>query len=673
MRRRKPQEDGEVDEEDDAFWTPSTSPSSAKSVPADTDMFSDLISSSVKRQMVVDETRWSILERFTRVTRTAASILEHPLARPILPYIPASLQKTLIISHPPEPAHHEYEPARVYLARWAHELQVSRSREIESAAAAASASLNAQTPFSGEGSADLLSSSMTILSGSILESARANSGRLRLLCEDDESSRLAVVWDETVQAETRLGTFEVLSTDTTPPPPKVVRQTPLSGAEWRLYFDHHVPLPSAVSASDNKHRQQQMQLQMSMAASMIYVSQEDFQRGVDDHVFPDNAAGKIVASLSDIKRRIFSGGVDPSVRGEVWRFLFGLYPWDSTHAERKAIKAARSSEYWRMKQQWLSIAQRLGDSVDSDSPLSSGVEDSPTAMFRDATTRVDKDILRTDSSHAFYQTPPGHPAPSLNRQRMPGVGPGPPKLNVLRDLLITYTAVYEGSEGLGYVQGMSDLASPFVVITDADEVDAFWCFANFMEDLKLKNNFRHDGSGMRLQLQTMDLLISQMDPGLHAHLASIDSSNLFCCFRWFLVLFKREFAFESVCRLWEVVETGWAAGTDFKFFVALAVLDEHRDAIVRHLLTFDELLKYTNDLSGNIPVDPILVAAELLYLRFRVKAASLGALPRVRQDDSSAFGGLRERKGKGKTTLLSDNDTAPITLLEVLQRMEAVS
>ena len=49
----------------------------------------------------------------------------------------------------------------------------------------------------------------------------------------------------------------------------------------------------------------------------------------------------------------------------------------------------------------------------------------------------------------------------------------------------TDTAVYEGSEGLGYVQGMSDLASPFVVITDADEVDAFWCFANFMEDLKL--------------------------------------------------------------------------------------------------------------------------------------------------------------------------------------------
>jgi hypothetical protein len=36
---------------------------------------------------------------------------------------------------------------------------------------------------------------------------------------------------------------------------------------------------------------------------------------------------------------------------------------------------------------------------------------------------------------------------------------------------------------------MSDLASPFVVVTDADEVDAFWCFANFMREFKLVRVF----------------------------------------------------------------------------------------------------------------------------------------------------------------------------------------
>ena len=32
----------------------------------------------------------------------------------------------------------------------------------------------------------------------------------------------------------------------------------------------------------------------------------------------------------------------------------------------------------------------------------------------------------------------------------------------------------------GYVQGMSDLLSPILVIME-NEVDAFWCFAGFME------------------------------------------------------------------------------------------------------------------------------------------------------------------------------------------------
>lgn len=74
---------------------------------------------------------------------------------------------------------------------------------------------------------------------------------------------------------------------------------------------------------------------------------------------------------------------------------------------------------------------------------------------------------------------------------------------------------------------------------------------------------------MKKQLSTLQQLIGVMDPELHAHLGEQRSTvrifradehvpdrtgslNLFFCFRWILIAFKREFKFGDVIRLWEV-------------------------------------------------------------------------------------------------------------------------
>ena len=80
------------------------------------------------------------------------------------------------------------------------------------------------------------------------------------------------------------------------------------------------------------------------------------------------------------------------------------------------------------------------------------------------------------------------------------------------------------------------------------------------------------------------------------------------CNRWILIAFKREFPFEDVLRLWEVLWTDLYC-QQFVLFVALAVLESHRDVIMRYLvevrassvtlilrliwdaLQFDEILK----------------------------------------------------------------------------------
>lgn len=96
---------------------------------------------------------------------------------------------------------------------------------------------------------------------------------------------------------------------------------------------------------------------------------------------------------------------------------------------------------------------------------------------------------------------------------------------------------------------------------------------------------------MRAQLLTLDHLVQLMDPTLYLHLQSADSTNFFFFFRMLLVWYKREFEWSDVLRLWESLWTDYLS-SNFHLFIALAILEKHRDVIMKHLKHFDEVLKY---------------------------------------------------------------------------------
>lgn len=60
---------------------------------------------------------------------------------------------------------------------------------------------------------------------------------------------------------------------------------------------------------------------------------------------------------------------------------------------------------------------------------------------------------------------------------------------------------------------------------------------------------------------------------------------------------QREFPLEDVLRIWENLLTN-VCGRHFHLFIALAILQAHRDVIMRYLNSFDEVLKYVNELSS---------------------------------------------------------------------------
>ncbi|KAI9263079.1 rab-GTPase-TBC domain-containing protein [Sporodiniella umbellata] len=283
-----------------------------------------------------------------------------------------------------------------------------------------------------------------------------------------------------------------------------------------------------------------------------------------------NPDGQLKEDVSVIRQRIFCGGVDPKIRKDVWMMLTYVYDWDSTSQERREINDKKKKEYERLKSQWMEQQQQ--------------------PSFKDQRHRIEKDVHRTDRTIDLY-TSEIH-------------------LEALKSILCTYNTY---NPTLGYVQGMSDLLSPLYAITQ-EEYLAFWAFVGVMN--RMKSNFYKDQSGMHRQLVMMDHLLQFMDYSLYAHLQRTDNGNFFFCFRWLLVLYKREFAWDDMLKLWEVLWTDQLTDK-FHLFIALAILDKHRDHIMTYLKNFDEVLKYINDLSMNLNLQDILQRAEVLFYQFK--------------------------------------------------------
>jgi hypothetical protein len=129
---------------------------------------------------------------------------------------------------------------------------------------------------------------------------------------------------------------------------------------------------------------------------------------------------------------------------------------------------------------------------------------------------------------------------------------------------------------------------------------------------------------MRKQLRQLELLLKVIDPPLYEHFIQTDSSNMFCTFRWLLILFKREFEFDELKTLWEIL---WTCPfcTNFHLFVAIAILNNSRQELF-NCVAFDEVLKTVNLLSHKIFVPDMIQHAEIIFYMFRDRLASDGPI-----------------------------------------------
>uniref|UniRef100_A0A674PKU8 TBC1 domain family, member 17 n=1 Tax=Takifugu rubripes TaxID=31033 RepID=A0A674PKU8_TAKRU len=219
-----------------------------------------------------------------------------------------------------------------------------------------------------------------------------------------------------------------------------------------------------------------------------------------------------------IRDLVFRGGIAPPLRKELWKFLLGFYPWNSTAKEREDILRSKTDEYFRMKVQWKSVS---------------------------------------------------------------------------------------------YVQGMSDLLAPVLFVTQ-NEVESFWCLTGFME--LVHQNFEESQEAMKQQLLQLSILLRALDPELCDFLDSQDSGSLCFCFRWLLIWFKREFSFEDILLLWEVLWTRLPC-ENFHLLIACSILESQRGELIGSDHDFNTILKHINELTMKLDVEEVLQGAEAIYLQ----------------------------------------------------------
>ncbi|XP_010881820.1 TBC1 domain family member 15 [Esox lucius] len=296
----------------------------------------------------------------------------------------------------------------------------------------------------------------------------------------------------------------------------------------------------------------------------------------DDWAEHQDAEGRM-RNVSHLKKMIFKGGLCHAVRKEAWKFLLGYYPWDSTYEERKSLQRRKTDEYFRMKLQWKSVSDD---------------QERRNSRLRDFRSLIEKDVNRTDRTNRFYE------------------GIDNPGLVLLHDILMTY-CMYDFD--LGYVQGMSDLLSPVLYVME-NEVEAFWCFVSYMD--QMHQNFEEQMQGMKTQLIQLSTLLRLLDLSFWNYLESQDSGYLYFCFRWLLIRFKRELRYPDVLRLWEVMWTGLPC-QNFHLLVCCSILDSEKRKIIEENYGFNEILKHINDLSMKLDIEEILHKSEAICMQIR--------------------------------------------------------
>lgn len=271
-------------------------------------------------------------------------------------------------------------------------------------------------------------------------------------------------------------------------------------------------------------------------------------------------------------RELAWSGVPHYMRPDVWRLLLGYAPPNSDR--REVVLRRKRLEYLDCVSQFYDIpdTERTDDEIN---------------MLR----QIAVDCPRTVPDVSFFQQ--AQVQKSLER------------------ILYTWAIRHPAS---GYVQGINDLVTPFLVVFLSEfldgsiecwsidditsdqmsnvEADCYWCLSQLLEGMQDHYTFAQPGI-QRLVFKLKEL-VRRIDEPVSRHMEEQGLEFLQFAFRWFNCLLIREIPFQLVTRLWDTYLAEGDALPDFLVYIFASFLLTWSDTLQK--LDFQELVMFLQHL-----------------------------------------------------------------------------
>ncbi|KAH9624430.1 hypothetical protein KSS87_004342 [Heliosperma pusillum] len=267
-------------------------------------------------------------------------------------------------------------------------------------------------------------------------------------------------------------------------------------------------------------------------------------------------------------RQLAWSGVPSDMRPNVWRLLLGYAPPNSDR--REGVLRRKRIEYLDCVAQYYDIP----DTERSDDEIN---------MLR----QIAVDCPRTVPDVTFFQ----QPAVQKSLER----------------ILYTWAIRHPAS---GYVQGINDLVTPFLVVFLSEhfegsidnwstlelseekltnvEADCYWCLSKLLDGMQDHYTFAQPGI-QRLVFKLKEL-VRRIDDPVSRHMEEHGLEFLQFAFRWFNCLLIREIPFHLVNRLWDTYLAEGDALPDFLVYIAASFLLTWSDKLLK--LDFQEMVMF---------------------------------------------------------------------------------